>query len=90
MDIQKLIDMAKERLLEDGEHAPILYAENKDGGISMFYFADLPETTFEKQVQMFGLGREHGISSPGNPLDRLYFICEAWLTCSRMNDGGIP
>lgn len=80
MDIQSLIDMAKKRLVEDGGHPPILYAENKDGGVSMFYFADLPESTFEKQKACFALGREHGIDSPGNPIAHLYFVSEAWTS----------
>lgn len=80
MDIQQLIGMAKEQMLKNGEHAPILYAENEDGKVTMIYFADLPETTLEKQLALFQLGREHGIDSPGNPLRHLYFISEAWFS----------
>jgi hypothetical protein len=80
MDIQQIINDAKETILKDGEHAPILFAENKEGDVSMFFFADLPDTTEGRQYALFGLGRKHGIEHPGNPVAHLYFISEAWTS----------
>jgi len=85
MDLQHLIERAKEIILKDGEHPPILYAETKDGKINLFYFADFPDTTKEKQYTLFGLGRKYGIECPGseNKIAHLYFVVEAWMSTNR-------
>jgi hypothetical protein len=80
MNISDILSMAKETVLHNGGHAPMLYVEGEQGDVTMAYFADLPGTTFEKQIMLFGLGREHGIAHPGNRVQKVYSISEAWVS----------
>jgi hypothetical protein len=80
MNISDILSMAKESIMKNGEHAPMLYVEGKQGDVTMAYFADLPATTLERQIMLFGLGREHGITHPDNPVQEVYFISEAWVS----------
>lgn len=86
MDITYLIETAKATILEQGDHPPLLFAECKSGSVhpySVEFVGDKDNTTHHKQVMLFGVGREHGIAHPGNPVISLALISEAWLSITR-------
>ena len=87
MDITTITNLAKERLLEDGEYHPMLYVETGDRELYMIAFADFPyETTFEKQKAFFGLGYKLGKENPGKELHQVCFVCEAWVSRQKLGE----
>src|SRR6266567_1662123 len=85
MNTQELFDHAKEDLLADGDHAPIMYVEYTDAkgqdSVEMFYFADFgAETPTLEYMQFFGLGAKFGEDHRSVTFDCLTFISEAWVS----------
>lgn len=83
MDIAAIVEMAKEGMLKNGSHTPTLIAEGQTGKAAIYFLGYLPETTFEKQKMLFGIGREHGIGHPGNIPTQCYFVSEAWVSIQK-------
>lgn len=85
MNTQELFQRAKDDLLADGKHAPVMYVEytNKEGKlcVEMFYFADFgAETPLEEQMQLFGLGMKFGKERGEVDITQVTFIGEAWVS----------
>ena len=85
MNTQELFTHAKEDLLADGKHAPIMYVEYTDANgkeaVDMYYFADFgAETPTEEYMQFFGLGAKFGEERGPVTFDCLTFIAEAWVS----------
>lgn len=86
MDIQHIIDTAKEILLKRGDHPPMLFVEMKSNAIQPYvteFIGDEKNCTKDKQYALFGVGREHGINHPGNPIQSVVLVSEAWLSITR-------
>lgn len=81
MNIADIFQAAKDHILANGEHHPMLYAELATGGVVMMVFADFPyETTVDKQKALFGLARKMGKEYPGDELRQVCFVVEAWMS----------
>src|SRR6266571_1755622 len=85
MNTQELFERAKEDLLADGKHAPVMYVEYVDGGqdkLDFFYFANFgAETPLEERKQFFALGMKWGREQNGHvDFTALTFISEAWTS----------
>jgi len=85
MNTQELFQHAKDDLLADGKHAPMMYVEydDKDGKPSMalYYFADFgADTLLEEHKQFFALGAKFGAEHGSVDFSQLTFIAEAWVS----------
>lgn len=84
MDIQKIYKLAKEAILEHGEHLPTLYVEFQ--GISELVIAPIigfgseSGTTLDKQKLLFSIGRRLGQEYLGVKVSTVAFVCEAWTS----------
>ncbi len=81
MDIAEIVQDAKEHILKEGEHRPMLYIEFEEKEVNLVAFADFPyKTTLEKQKAFFAIGRKLGEESPGKEIRQIIFIVEAWAS----------
>jgi hypothetical protein len=82
MDLQRIVDIAKTYILENGNHPPLLYVEPLTGEVAPYFFTQgLPEYTKDKQSLFFELGRAYGLEhSIHDPVVHLYLIVEAWTS----------
>ena len=84
MDTQELFQRAKDDLLADGKHAPVMYVEYEKEGkpcMDMYVFADFgAETPIEEQMYIFGLGMKFGETHGKVDITQVTFIGEAWVS----------
>jgi hypothetical protein len=81
MDITEVIQMAKDHLLEHGEHHPELWIEFKDKELTLMVFANFPyKTTAEKNQALFATGRQLGLESKDKEITQVLFIIETWVS----------
>lgn len=85
MKTEELFELAKEDLLKDGEHPPVMYVEYTLDGkehLDYYYFAEFgAETPTEERMQFFALGAKWGQEHPGQiEFTQLTFVSEAWMS----------
>lgn len=81
MDIQHIFQQAKEHMLHDGNHVPMLLVQLAEGGQVVMVFADFPyETTVEKQEALFGLGLKLGQDHRSDEICQICFVVEVWMS----------
>lgn len=85
MNIQTLFQHAKEDMLREGQHAPILYVEYTDAAgkdsLALYYFAEFgAQTPREEHMHLFSLGMQFGQEQGRVDFTCLTFIAEAWVS----------
>lgn len=79
MNIDTIFQQAKEDMMRDGEHRPVLWVELAEGGINPVVFADFPfETTVQKQKALFDVARKLGCEHRHDELRQVVMVMEAW------------
>lgn len=79
MDIAEIVQDAKEHILKEGEHRPMLYVEFEEKELNLVAFADFPyETTLDKSKAFFMIGMKLGQEHQGREIRQIIFIVEAW------------
>jgi hypothetical protein len=83
MNITEIMQRAKKAMLKNGHHNPMLFIESKHGVyISLLDF--LPDTTLEKKMLLFSIGRDEAMKHDieAKDVEQLTWICEAWFVAA--------
>jgi hypothetical protein len=81
MDIAAIFDQAKEHIMTNGEHNPVLWVETAIDGITCIVFADFPyDTSLQKQKALFNMGRTFGLEHRGDEIRHIVFVVEVWTS----------
>ncbi len=90
MNIDAIFKLAKETILEDGEHIPMLYVEfaelNELVIAPIIGFGAENQTTFDKQKLLFSIGRALSKEYLGLKVSCVAFVCEAWTSFVKHGD----
>lgn len=85
MNATDLFNMAKETILEQGQHIPVLVLVWKDD-MAVALFDGLPETTQEKQVLLFKTARKLTKKRTGKEIQAIHFVTEAWTSFCKVDE----
>jgi hypothetical protein len=87
VNIPDIVQMAKDSILEHGEHRPELHIEYKDEERAIAIFADFPyKTAFERKQALFVTGRKIGLESKDKEIAQVVFIIEAWVSTQKRGE----
>jgi hypothetical protein len=84
MDIVEIFEDTKKRLLEDGEHRPLLIVECKSKNY-LLPILHMGDSTFEKEKMLFLMGRALATTQKesAETVRTVYMITEAWMSKQR-------
>jgi hypothetical protein len=84
MKIEDLFQEAKDRILKEGKHPPVMYIEWCESGkqhLDIYPFASFGAETADKEHrQMFSFGSQFGKQHPGAEISQLSLIIEVWAS----------
>src|SRR5712671_1657392 len=81
MQIDKIIQMAKDHILKHGEHLPEIIVEFATQEVHIMGCPDITNSdeSLEKQHRFFTAGRMLGEENPGKDIAHIAFAVEAWI-----------
>lgn len=82
MTIDDLMEIAKATIFKYHGHPPIFYVQHQDGTLYIDVLEHLEETTLEKEIQCFTLGREIAQERKWDiaAISTIGYGCEAWAS----------
>lgn len=87
IDFEEIVSIAKELMLRDGHHVPILIVEDNRKLIAG-QIQDMPATHGERVELMRFLGQAAAKSGRVERLNQVYMVSEGWM--SKANEGNLP
>lgn len=84
--IDRIVELAKAWLFENGEHPPALWLQSGDGQLTFAMIADLADTFEWRRSQLYTFGRRYALQASG--LKRVFFVSEAWMSRIDEDDYG--
>ena len=81
MQLDKIIQMAKDHILKHGQHLPEIIVELDTQEMHVLAALDITnsDSNTEKQHRFFTAGRMIGEDNPGTNIEHVAFIVEAWM-----------
>jgi hypothetical protein len=86
MTLQELSQKAREIVLKDGYHAPMLFVEGTNGMVPVLL--DLTHEGDSRFLYMRGLGRHLALDKRHGDLQQLFMVSEVWMVLAK--DGKMP
>jgi hypothetical protein len=83
---EEVISKAKEMMLRDGAHDPILIIDG-GGNLAFMQIPDLPESPKEKSWLLQSLGQMAAKNGIAYQLNQVFMVTEGWLSMPNKNDG---
>jgi len=87
LTLEKVVGIAQETLLQEGEHLPTLVVEGKQGTATVV-LAEFGASTEERAAQLFRAGAMLSQREELGGLQQVFLVTEAWMSAAR--EGKLP